>query len=92
MNEQTKMMLRVLIDGGCLSNGYRLLDQNRNVVAKISARTFRKHKHLFRKSGIVYLINKSKVRQQHGNSFIKKQYKKIQNGIRSNQPDAGIQV
>ncbi len=88
MTDTQKRMLKIMLSGGCVSAGYRLLDGSRNPVMKISASTFRKHKHLFRKSGIVYLINKTKVRQEHGNSFIKKQYKNLSDGIRSNKPGA----
>lgn len=75
MTEKTKWILQIMINGGCISFGYRVLDSDRNPITKISEKQFRKSKHLFRKSGIVYVINKSKVRQQHGNSFIKQLYK-----------------
>ncbi len=79
-----KRMLKLMLDGGCISAGYRILDKDRNPVMRVKEATFRKYKHLFRKSGIVYLINKSKVRQEHGNTFIKKQYKSLKNGTGNN--------
>lgn len=86
------MMLKTMINGGCVSSGYRVLDEQRNPVMRISASTFQNFKELFRKQGIVYLINKNKVRQKHGNSFIKQLYKKSKDGTASNNPDQRVQV
>lgn len=55
-------------------NGYRLRDPQARVVLKINAATFTRLRDLLRKSKGVYVINKNKVRQLHGNSFVKQVY------------------
>lgn len=57
--------------------GFRLRSPEQHVCRKFSYKTFFKIKNLLRKKGPVFLINKSKVRQLHGKSFAKTEYKNI---------------
>lgn len=92
MTPVQKKVMTTLLNGGCITFGYRVLDHNKNPVARIREKTFKGFKKLLRKSGNVYLLNKKKVRSEHGNSFINKQYKKLLNGTRSNKSEKGVQV
>ena len=80
----------ILLNDGCISNGYRVLNKSRSPEMKLSQRAFTHMKDVLRKKGIVYVLNKKAVRQQHGNSLIKKLYKQHYNGIRNTQPGQGI--
>ncbi len=63
------------------ANGYRLRSPEQQVCKKVSVKTFQKLRKLLRKTGGVFVINKNKVRQLHGKSWIKKEYKLIQTKI-----------
>jgi hypothetical protein len=69
-----KLAIATLLDDGMLSYKYRVLDKYRNPVCKISAECFLLLMPILRKQKMFYLINKSVVRQQHGNSIVKKLY------------------
>lgn len=80
MTAKQKDIVRKLLDGhsivGTPRHGFRLRDQKQNVVAKFNYNTFFRIKHLLRKHKSGFVIDKNKVRQQHGNSFEKQLYKK----------------
>lgn len=57
--------------------GFRLRSPHQHVCRKFNYKTFLKIKDLLRKKGPVFLINKNKVRQLHGKTFVKTEYKKL---------------
>jgi hypothetical protein len=57
--------------------GFRLRDPEQRPCRRFSYKTFLSIQGLLRKKGPVYLINKNKVRQLHGRSFAKTQYKQL---------------
>jgi hypothetical protein len=83
MTTLQKEIITELLNGGNISGnktyGYRLRTSNQVCVRKFHDRTLYRVKDVLRKSGSVYVINKSKVRQLHGSSWIKQHYKSITN-------------
>ena len=77
-----KTIIQSLLDGcnsaNSKSNGYRLRTAQNNVIAKFYSPTFYSLKNILRreKSGL-YVIDKNAIRQLHGKSWIKKEYKKF---------------
>ena len=76
-NNLKKIAITTLLNGGMIAYRSRVLDKNSNPIVKITENMFNELKPMLRKNKLVYLINKSEVRRQHGNTFIKKQYKKL---------------
>lgn len=82
MTHLQKTIVQSLLDGcniaNCKSSGYRLRPAKNNVIAKFYSPTFYSLKKILRKekSGL-YVIDKNAVRQLHGKSWIKKEYKKF---------------
>jgi hypothetical protein len=77
---QQDILSKLLLGYNIVGNekyGYRLRTPDHQVSAKISYRTFYPLKKLLRKNKGLFVINKSKVRQLHGNCFTKKQYKSL---------------
>lgn len=80
MTPLQKQIAQELLQGGniaqCFTSGYRLRDGTHRGIRRFSAPTFSTLKKFLRKekSGL-YVLNKNKVRQERGNSWIKKQYK-----------------
>jgi hypothetical protein len=58
-------------------NGFRLRSPEAHPCRKISIKTFQKIKKVLRKQKGLFVVNKNKIRQLHGNTFIKKEYKSI---------------
>lgn len=83
MTDNEKYVFTVLLNGGsianCHSSGFRVRDNNKNPVHKVHTAFLIKYMKLMRKDKTVYVINKNKVRQLHGKSWIKKLYKSIVN-------------
>lgn len=77
MTVKQKQMFRVLVAGGCVSSGCRILDGNKNVVIKVWPKIFRKYKHLLESDGSVYRIDEEKVMKLHGNSLIRRWYQEL---------------
>lgn len=57
--------------------GFRLRSPELHPCRRFSYKTFLSIQNLLRKKGSVFLINKNKVRQLHGKSFAKQEYKNI---------------
>lgn len=57
--------------------GFRLRSPEHHVCMKFGYKTFFKIRDLLRRQGSIFFINKNKVRQLHGKTFAKTQYKKI---------------
>jgi hypothetical protein len=57
--------------------GFRLRDPQHRPCRRFSYKTFLSIEGLLRKKGPVFLINKNKVRQLHGKSFAKAEYKSL---------------
>ena len=76
MTEKQKFIAAQLLNG-CTIGGLRLRDPKGNPLLKVDSRTFHslKDKYL-RNVGLLFLIDKRKVRCLHNNSFMKKEYKK----------------
>jgi len=83
MTSLQKAIVKNLLEGAtianCKSSGFRLRTHNGSVIAKFYSPTFYSLKKYLRKekSGL-FVINKNEVRQLHGKSWIKKEYKKLQ--------------
>lgn len=76
-----KAIVLSLLDGANIydarSSGYRLRTADGCVISKFYSPTFFAIKPLLRKEkNGLYVINKNEVRQLHGKSWIKRQYKK----------------
>jgi len=76
MTQSQKDIIVHLLAGGSIAS-YRLRDRNNNPMMKVNPQTFYwlKSEVLRRMPGGFFIINKTKVRQLHGNSWIKKTYK-----------------
>jgi hypothetical protein len=85
MTELQKEIISKLLLGyniaGSKHYGYRLRSPEQLVCRKFSYRTLYSFKYLLTKRGGVFMINKNKVRQLHGKTWIKKQYKEISKKI-----------
>lgn len=81
MTKIQKDIIQKLLEGynvyGNPSYGFRLRSPEMHAHLRFGIRTFYKIRPLLRKSNGVFLINKSKVRQLHGKTFTKRQYKAI---------------
>jgi hypothetical protein len=81
MTELQKFIISKLLLGyniaGSASYGYRLRSPEQLVCRKFSRKTFRSFSKLLSKRGGVFMINKNKVRQLHGKSWVKQQYKSM---------------
>lgn len=81
MTSLQKAIINNLLEGAtianCRSSGYRLRTQEGSVISKFYTPTFYSLKKYLRKekSGL-FVINKNEVRQLHGKSWIKREYKK----------------
>lgn len=81
MTDVVKIIIQYMLAGcsivGSGSSGYRLRSPDHSPILKINPRTWRQIRHLMRKGKYgLFLIDKRKVRSLHGNSWIKKNYKK----------------
>jgi hypothetical protein len=81
MTDATKLLLTNLLAGCSIYGhqfGFHLRDMERKAfISKINPRTYRQVKRYLRKGkGGLFVIDKRKVRGEHGNSYIKKTYKK----------------
>lgn len=80
MTPAQKNIVVVLLAGGSIAAN-RLRDKNHNPVMKINPRTLywlkRDVEILRRIDSGLFVVNKSRVRQLHGNYWIKKTYKEI---------------
>ena len=82
MTALQKAIVSSLLDGAtianCRASGYRLRTAKGHVIGKFYEPTFFSLKFILRKekSGL-YVIDKNQVRQLHGKSWIKKEYKKL---------------
>jgi hypothetical protein len=74
---QKEIVVRLL--AGASIAGNRLRDANHNPIMKISPRTFYwlKRDVLRKLPSGSFVANKSKIRQMHGNAWIKKTYKEV---------------
>lgn len=76
----TKLLLGYNIAGN-RRYGYRLRSPEHMVCRKFSRKTFDSIKDVLRQHKGLFVVNKTKVRQLHGNSFFKKEYKAISKKI-----------
>ena len=87
MSPAQKFIAQKLLEGYYITpygpHWYRLRSPEHVVVRKLSNKTFKGFKNLLRKKDTVWLINKNCVRQLHGSTFIKQQYKIKANGSRN---------
>jgi len=79
MTDAQKILITDLLAGCSIYGhqfGFLLRGTENNFIRKINPRTYRQLKHFLRKekSGL-FVIDKRKVRSEHGNTFIKKAYK-----------------
>jgi hypothetical protein len=85
MTELQKEIISKLLLGyniaGNKTYGYRLRSPEHHVCRKFSYRTFHSFSKLLRKQKGVFFIDKNKVRQLHGRTFIKQQYLEISKKI-----------
>jgi hypothetical protein len=84
MTNVQKDIINKLLQGftiaGSVNYGYRLRSPEGHVHSKLNPRSFYRLKPILRKTKVgLFVANKSKIRQQHGNSFIKKEYRVHQN-------------
>lgn len=79
MTNHQKNVIAVLLKGGSIANtassGFRLRDEKHCVVAKIRFGSFQTLRKLLRRQKGLYVLNRNAVRQLHGGSWIKKEYK-----------------
>jgi hypothetical protein len=83
MTDAQKHIITELLKGCAIyghQRGFHLRDTQRNVfVGKINPRTYRQVKYYLRrdkKTGL-FVIDKRKVRKEHGNTWIKQEYKTL---------------
>jgi hypothetical protein len=80
MTDAQKHIVSMLLEGCTVygsQHGFRLRDENANVIMKINPRTWRQIKRLVRKekkTGL-FVIDKRVVRSLHNGTWVKKKYK-----------------
>lgn len=78
MTPTQKFVAEKLIEGYYLVRSgpwYRLRTSDHIVVRKISDKTFQQFKNLLRSKNQFFYLNKNLVRQLHGKTYLKQQYK-----------------
>ena len=78
MTPMQKFVINCLLEGyniaAAASSGYRLRNAKHEPVRRLTGTTFQKLKPLLRQQKGLFIIDKNKVRQQHGNSLVNKIY------------------
>lgn len=77
MHQAVKLAIEALLTGGIVVQGNRVLDADKKPVARLTNRQYNKIYNLLRRHKQGLTINKNKVRQLNGHTYIKKAYKLI---------------
>lgn len=81
MTDAQKNIITRLFEGCSIygsQQGFRVRDTNHNAVCNLNPRTWRQIKYYVRKDKTgLFVIDKRKVRKEHGNTWIKQTYKSL---------------
>lgn len=78
VSENQQRILKILFDDGSIrlmpGQRNRVVDREKKVVATCTITAFNGMKKYLRKSKLVYVIDRKKIRSLHGNTWVKKYY------------------